>query len=93
MPEFHSIINPVDVTGPMEEVIAFILYIFKFCFDFLKSFEFAGTNLLSISITFVLISLSLPIVIGLTRSGSGAVFRTVRKDIREGRVDDTNKEG
>lgn len=80
MPEFHSIINPVDVTGPLADVISFILYIFKFCFDFLKSFEFAGTNLLNVSLSFALIAMALPIVVTLVRTGSTYSVREARAE-------------
>lgn len=62
-----------DVSNGLRSVLDFLLTVFKFEFDFMRSIEFFGTNLLSFTINIFLLGIALPIIFTLVRSE--AVFR------------------
>lgn len=60
----------VNITIPLLRIIALILDIFKFSYDFMRCITFLGTDLFSFTITIFLLMVILPILFTLVQSKS-----------------------
>lgn len=61
-------ITTVDITSTLNDIVNFMLQVFKYSFDYMRSIEFFGTNLFSFTITVFLLLVILPIIFTLVRS-------------------------
>lgn len=59
-----------DISAGLRSILDLFLDIFKFAFDFMRSIEFFGTNLLSFTITIFLLGIVFPIIFTLVQSKS-----------------------
>ena len=61
-------ITTVDITSTLNDIVGFMLQVFKYSFDFMRGIQFFGTNLFSFTITVFLLLIILPIIFTLVRS-------------------------
>lgn len=74
VPEFGTP-EGVNIHDTLFQILELFLGLFKYCFEFLKSFEFLGTNLLSFTVTIFIVGAVFPIIFSLVSSrfvGAGA---------------------
>lgn len=79
VPEFGSP-ESVNIHDTIFQILELILGCFRYCFDFLKSFEFLGTNLLSFTLTLFIVGAVFPIIFSLV--GSRVVSNASRAESR-----------
>lgn len=67
VPEFGSP-ETVNIHDTLFQILEMFLGLFKYCFEFLKSIEFLGTNLLSFTVTIFIVGAVFPIIFSLISS-------------------------
>lgn len=83
----------VDIHDTLFELLEMFLGLFKYCFEFLKGIEFLGTNLLSFTITLMVLGTVFPIIFSLVSnravsSGSKAEAKAREKSKPEAKQED-----
>lgn len=83
VPEFGSP-ETVNIHDTLFQILEMFLGLFKYCFEFLKSIEFLGTNLLSFTVTIFIVCAVFPIIFSLisARAVRGSVAAGAKADSR-----------
>lgn len=73
-----------DITVPFTKILVLLSDGVKFCFSFLSSIEFWGTNLLSFSISVLIMSIVFSLIFPIVRSiGTGYAVRGISSYVKK----------
>lgn len=72
-----------NVSDSFVQIINMLSDLFFYCFDFLKSVEFLGTNLLSFSIAIVVLSAFFSVIFAVASTNTKIVTRDIQRSSRD----------
>ncbi len=76
-------ISSVDISDFFGLFVTLFRNIFIFCYDFMRSIEFFGTNLLSFTITVFLLGAILPVLFSLVQSRSVRIANAANNSLNK----------